>query len=89
MEPMRNRLRRLFGNEKGATVVEYAVILALIIAVVYITIWAVGLRIQQGLENFNAAFEDARTSGSPGDGDQDDSNGDDEDKKDKKDKKDK
>jgi len=32
MEPMRNRLRRLFGNEKGATVVEYAVILALIIA---------------------------------------------------------
>jgi Flp pilus assembly pilin Flp len=60
MEPMRNRLRRLSGDEEGATVVEYAVILALIIAVVYITIWAVGLRIQQGLEDFNEAFEAAK-----------------------------
>jgi len=70
MEPMRNRLRRLFGNEKGATVVEYAVILALIIAGMIVIIWSLGTQIQQGVENFNEAFEDARTPGSSGDGGQ-------------------
>ncbi len=49
-------LHRLFRDEEGASVVEYAVLIALIIAAVVVIIAVLGGKIQDGLENFNAIF---------------------------------
>jgi Flp pilus assembly pilin Flp len=57
---MRNRPRRLFGDEEGATVVEYAVILALIIAGIIVVIQVLGGQVEQGFADFKEAFEAAK-----------------------------
>jgi len=55
MERFKQGLMRFWSDEEGATVVEYAVMLALIIAVAIVTIDAVG-------EKVDAAFNDVKTS---------------------------
>lgn len=54
-------LRRLCRDEEGATVVEYAVILALIIAGLIVIIVVLGGQVQKGLADFNAAYEAAKS----------------------------
>lgn len=56
MKQMRGMLRRLFLDEEGATVVEYAVLLALIIAAAIVVIAVLGGKIRNGLESFNGTF---------------------------------
>lgn len=60
MEPMLNRLRRLSGDEEGATVVEYGVVLALIIAGIIVVIQVLGGQVEQGFADFKEAFEAAK-----------------------------
>lgn len=58
---MGNILRRLFADEDGATVVEYGVLLALIIAGLVAVIFILGNQIQQGLADFNEAFQEVQS----------------------------
>jgi len=58
---MGNILRRLFADEDGATVVEYGVLLALIIAGLVAVIFILGNQIQQGLADFNEAFQEVKS----------------------------
>ena len=56
MKQMQGMWHRLFRADEGATVVEYAVVLALIIAVAFVIIAVLGGKVRNGLENFNATF---------------------------------
>lgn len=56
MKQMRGMLHRLFRDEEGATVVEYAVLIALIIAAIIVIIAVLGGKIRDGLESFNETF---------------------------------
>lgn len=53
---IRNFLQKLWKSEKGATSVEYAVILALIIVVAFVAIQALGLSVNNSFELFNTRF---------------------------------
>lgn len=61
MKRLRAMLHRLFREEAGATVVEYGVVLALIIAGLIIIVLVLGNQLQKGFSDFNAAFQAART----------------------------
>lgn len=54
-------LHRLLRDEEGASVVEYGVLLALIIAAVIAIIAVLGLQIEKGLNDFNQAYGKAKT----------------------------
>lgn len=56
MKQILGMLHRLFRDEEGASVVEYAVLIALIIAAAVVIITVLGGKIRDGLENFNATF---------------------------------
>jgi Flp pilus assembly pilin Flp len=49
-------LKNLGKDESGATSVEYAVILALIIVVAFVAIQALGLSVNNSFELFNTRF---------------------------------
>ena len=49
--------RRLCGEETAASAVEYAVLLALIIAVVFATIQVIGTKVSNGFNNFDKSFK--------------------------------
>ena len=53
---MRNFLQKLWKSEKGATSVEYAVILALIITVAFVAIQALGGSVNNAFVSFNTKF---------------------------------
>jgi len=61
MKQVLTMLPRVFRDEEGASVVEYAVVLALIIAGLIIIIAVLGGRIQKGLADFIAAYETAKS----------------------------
>ena len=47
---MKQRFRRFFKNEEGATVVEYAVMLVLIVIVAIVTIGILGRKVNNGFK---------------------------------------
>lgn len=53
-------LHRLLRDEEGASVVEYGVLIALIIAAVIAIIAVLGLQVEKGLNDFNQAFDKAK-----------------------------
>jgi Flp pilus assembly pilin Flp len=53
-------LHRLLMDEEGASVVEYGVLIALIIAAVIVIIAALGLQIEKGLNDFTKAYDKAK-----------------------------
>jgi Flp pilus assembly pilin Flp len=53
-------LHRLLMDEEGASVVEYGVLLALILAAVIVIIAAIGLQIEKGLNDFTEAYDKAK-----------------------------
>jgi Flp pilus assembly pilin Flp len=53
---MRNFLQELWKSEKGATSVEYAVILALIITVAFASIQLLGGSVNDAFVSFNTKF---------------------------------
>jgi len=61
MQQMQAIAHKLFRDREGATVLEYAVAAALVIAVVVVVIWILGGQVRQGLESFNTAFETAKS----------------------------
>lgn len=52
-----DRLRRLLDEETAASAVEYAVLLALIIAVIFASIQVMGTRVEKGINNFDQSFK--------------------------------
>lgn len=52
-----DQLRRLLDEETAASAVEYAVLLALIIAVIFASIQVMGTRVEKGLNNFDKSFK--------------------------------
>ena len=52
-----DRLRQLGSEETAASAVEYAVLLALIIAVVFATIQVIGKKVENGFNNFDKSFK--------------------------------
>lgn len=59
MKQIRGVRQRFFRNEEGASVVEYGVLIALIIAAVIAIIMVLGIKIEKGLNDFNVAFDQA------------------------------
>lgn len=55
-------LQRLGRDEEGASVVEYGVLVALIIAAMVVIIGVVGLQIEAGLNSFHESFEAVRST---------------------------
>ena len=55
------RLDELVLDREGATAVEYAVMLALIVAVVILAVQALGLNVGQAFQTFLNAFASARS----------------------------
>ncbi|MHB8709851.1 MAG: Flp family type IVb pilin [Desulfuromonadales bacterium] len=52
-----DQLWRLLDEETAASAVEYAVLLALIIAVIFASIQVMGTRVEKGLNNFDKSFK--------------------------------
>lgn len=52
-----DQLRRLLEEETAASAVEYAVLLALIIAVIFASIHAMGNKVEKGLNDFDKSFK--------------------------------
>ena len=57
MEQVVGQLRKLCVEETAASAVEYAVLLALIIAVVFATIQVIGAKVSNGFNNFDNSFK--------------------------------
>jgi pilus assembly protein Flp/PilA len=53
-------LHRLLRDEEGASVVEYGVLIALIIAAVIAVIAILGLQVEKGLNDFTKAYDKAK-----------------------------
>jgi Flp pilus assembly pilin Flp len=56
------------GDQQGATLVEYAVILALVAAAVIVVVGSVGIQLQQSWAGFNQAFANAGIGSGSGEG---------------------
>lgn len=59
MKKMQGLARRLFHDQEGASVVEYGVVLALILAAVIVIIAVLGGKVNDGLVNFDTKFNSA------------------------------
>ena len=53
---MKNLIKRLIREEEGATAVEYGVLIALIIAVCIIVIYAVGQQVNNAFSKVNSTL---------------------------------
>ena len=54
---MKSLIKRFARDEEGATAVEYGVLIALIIAVCIIVIYAVGIQVNNAFEKVNSALQ--------------------------------
>jgi len=67
MNKGRQRRGKGRGDQKGAALVEYAVMLALVATAVIVVIGSVGIQLQQSWAGFNQAFANAGIGGGSGD----------------------
>ncbi|MDA3971063.1 MAG: Flp family type IVb pilin [Desulfobulbaceae bacterium] len=56
------RFTHFIKDEEGATVIEYAVLIALIIAACIVIVGAIGQKIDGAFNNFGTKFENALSS---------------------------
>jgi len=56
------KLMKFFKDEDGATAVEYGIMVALIAAVIIITVAAVGTKTNEAFQEVNAALDNAAAS---------------------------
>ncbi len=59
MRKIASHIRRFCAEETGPTTVEYAVMLALVVAVAIVAVAAVGLATKDSFDEFNSEFDGA------------------------------
>ena len=55
---MMSFMKKFISDEEGATAVEYGVLIALIIAVCIVVIWAIGSKVNSAFDKVNSILQD-------------------------------